>query len=217
MTFTPANITVNCQFYPLLPTCQPAVIAFMAFLVQNFGNSYDKHFTNAESNECNNDEENYDFIIVGAGTAGCVIANRLSEIKKWKVNDEKNYFYTISAKIKTFIYQILVLEAGEEEPLIADVPGFSKLLIGSNVDWSYQSEPEPIACSDNPSRRCTLTSGKMMGGSSSLNSMAYVKGNREDYDEWSRLGNVGWSYDEISQYFFKSLDYHNVSFIILKK
>uniref|UniRef100_A0A8D9ATL4 Glucose dehydrogenase [FAD, quinone] n=1 Tax=Cacopsylla melanoneura TaxID=428564 RepID=A0A8D9ATL4_9HEMI len=133
--------------------------------------------------EDEDDEMTFDFIIVGAGSAGCVLANRLSEIKKWKV---------------------LLLEAGIEEPFFADVPGLAPLVSRSNIDWNYMTEPEPHACKARPGGQCYWARGKVMGGSSTINYMIYARGNQEDYDEWEEMGNEGWGYDEVLEYFKKS-------------
>ncbi|XP_043270245.1 glucose dehydrogenase [FAD, quinone]-like [Venturia canescens] len=125
----------------------------------------------------------YDFIVVGAGSAGCVVANRLSEIKQWRV---------------------LLLEAGIEEPLVADVPAFAPTLGGSTIDWMYRTQPEQHSCRSRRGRSCPWTRGKVMGGSSTVNYMLYVRGNPEDYDEWARLGNEGWDYRSVLPYFLKS-------------
>ncbi|XP_051160358.1 glucose dehydrogenase [FAD, quinone]-like [Leptopilina boulardi] len=127
----------------------------------------------------------YDFIIVGAGSAGCVLANRLSEIHHWR---------------------ILLLEAGIEEPKVADVPSFAGLLQGSNIDWMYRTQPEKKSCRSRISRGCNWARGKVMGGSSTLNYMIYIRGNSEDYDTWASLGNPGWSYKDVLYYFKKSED-----------
>ncbi|PSN57091.1 hypothetical protein C0J52_01328 [Blattella germanica] len=127
--------------------------------------------------------EEYDFIVVGAGSAGCVVANRLSEIKKWKV---------------------LLLEAGIEEPFVADVPAFANMLQQSNIDWMYRTQPEKYSCKALLNGGCGWPRGKVMGGSSVLNFMIYVRGNRADYDGWAEMGNHGWSYEDVMPYFLKS-------------
>ncbi|XP_015597063.1 glucose dehydrogenase [FAD, quinone] isoform X2 [Cephus cinctus] len=125
----------------------------------------------------------FDFVIVGAGSAGCVLANRLSEIKKWK---------------------ILLLEAGIEEPEVADVPAFASMLQASNIDWKYRTQPEKHSCRSRRGKTCPWARGKVMGGSSTINYMIYIRGNRKDYDDWAQQGNDGWSYDHVLPYFLKS-------------
>ncbi|OAD62860.1 Glucose dehydrogenase [acceptor] [Eufriesea mexicana] len=127
--------------------------------------------------------EEYDFIIVGAGSAGCVVANRLSEVKHWK---------------------ILLLEAGIEEPVVAEVPGYFNILRESNIDWAYRTQPEQNSCRSRPGGGCAWPRGKVMGGSSTINGLVYIRGNRRDYDEWAEEGNYGWSYGEVLPYFLKS-------------
>ncbi|NDA61066.1 MAG: choline dehydrogenase [Chitinophagia bacterium] len=136
----------------------------------------------------------YDFIIIGAGSAGCVLANRLS------ANPQ---------------YSVLLVEAGNKDknPLI-HIPGGYTLLNRTAVDWGFWSEPQEHL--DN--RKLYLPRGKTWGGSSSTNAMAYVRGNKEDYNEWASLGNEGWSYDDVLPYFIRSecnqqmgAPYHGVS------
>ncbi|XP_053995045.1 glucose dehydrogenase [FAD, quinone]-like [Hylaeus volcanicus] len=125
----------------------------------------------------------YDFVIVGAGSAGCVLANRLSEIKHWKV---------------------LLLEAGIEEPMVADIPALATMLQASNIDWMYRTQPEQHSCRSRRGKSCGWARGKVMGGSSTINYMMYIRGNPRDYDEWADKGNNGWSYGEVLPYFLKS-------------
>jgi len=122
----------------------------------------------------------FDFIIVGAGSAGSVIANRLSASGE---------------------FQVLLLEAGSRDwhPYIHIPGGYSKLHRSSN-DWQFWTEPQEHV----DGRKMYLPRGKTLGGSSSTNAMAYVRGNREDYNEWSAMGNQGWDYDSVLPYFKKS-------------
>ena len=121
-----------------------------------------------------------DFIIVGGGSAGCVLANRLSAKENFRV---------------------LLIEAGPKDthPHI-HIPGAYPKIHRSNLDWGFWTEPQQHVFN----RKIYLPRGKTLGGSSSTNAMAYVRGNKEDYNHWSDLGNVGWSYDEVLPYFIKS-------------
>ena len=98
----------------------------------------------------------------------------------------------------------MLLEGGDEEPLIADVPGLITLLKGTDLDYQYVTQPEPNACD---SQACNWTRGKVMGGSSTLYSMHFVRGNSWDYDNWAKLGNPGWAWKEVLPYFKKSEDF----------
>jgi choline dehydrogenase len=123
----------------------------------------------------------YDYIIVGAGSAGCVLANRLSEDPSKKV---------------------LLLEAGrKDDGFWIPIPvGFAKLLNSKTYNWNFETEPEPNV----KNRVIPIPRGKTLGGSSSINGMLYVRGNPLDYDTWSQFGNRGWSYDSVLPYFRKS-------------
>lgn len=138
------------------------------------------------------DEQNlfdeYDFIVVGAGSAGAVVANRLSEVGNWNV---------------------LLVEAGPDENEISDVPSLAAYLQLSKLDWGYKTEPSNSACLGMVNNRCNWPRGKVMGGSSTLNYMLYVRGNRHDYDHWRSLGNPGWGYSDVLPYFLKSEDNRN--------
>ena len=121
----------------------------------------------------------YDYVIVGAGSAGCVLASRLSE-------DEN--------------VQVLLLEAGPPDTKEnIHVPLGYLQLAGTDIDWDYHSKPEE-QCGG---RRMQLPRGKVLGGSSSINAMVYIRGNRRDYDDW---GVAGWSYADLLPYFMKAED-----------
>ena len=124
----------------------------------------------------------YDYVIVGAGTAGSVLAYRLSEDPA---------------------VTVLVLEAGSRDnhPMI-HVPGGVGMLFGRRVNWRFRTVPQPQL--DN--REIWYPQGKTFGGSSSINAMIYIRGQREDYDGWAALGNTGWSYQDVLPYFRKSED-----------
>jgi choline dehydrogenase len=123
----------------------------------------------------------FDYVIVGAGSAGCVLANRLTADGKHKV---------------------LLLEAGPKDTNIwIHVPiGYGKLFKEKTVNWMYQTEPEPGL----HGRQVFQPRGKVLGGSSSINGLLYVRGQHEDYDRWRQRGNVGWGYDDVLPYFKKA-------------
>src|SRR5580700_7020810 len=125
----------------------------------------------------------FDYIIVGAGSAGCVLANRLTADGK---------------------YSVLLLEAGPEDShLWIHIPlGYGRLFKEKAVNWMYQTEPEPGL----NGRSVFQPRGKVLGGSSSINGLLYVRGQHEDYDRWRQHGNLGWGFDDVLPYFKKAED-----------
>lgn len=125
----------------------------------------------------------FDYVIVGAGSAGCVLANRLSA-------DGKN--------------SVLLLEAGPRDTnLWIHVPlGYGRLFKEKTVNWMYQTEPEPGL----DGRSVFQPRGKVLGGSSSINGLLYIRGQHEDYDRWRQHGNHGWGFDDVLPYFKKAED-----------
>ena len=123
----------------------------------------------------------FDYIVVGAGSAGCVLANRLSADGK---------------------HSVLLLEAGPKDSNVwIHVPlGYGRLFKEKTVNWMYQTEPEPGL----DGRTVFQPRGKVLGGSSSINGLLYVRGQHEDYDRWRQRGNNGWGYDDVLPYFKKA-------------
>jgi choline dehydrogenase len=123
----------------------------------------------------------FDYIVVGAGSAGCVLANRLSADGK---------------------HSVLLLEAGPKDSNVwIHVPlGYGRLFKEKTVNWMYQTEPEPGL----DGRSVFQPRGKVLGGSSSINGLLYVRGQHEDYDRWRQRGNNGWGYDDVLPYFRKA-------------
>ncbi len=129
------------------------------------------------------DENTYDFIVTGAGSAGCAVAARLSETGR---------------------YRVLLFEAGGEDryPWIHVPMGYGRLFSNPRFNWMYQSEPEP----ELNGRTLYQPRGKVLGGTSSINGMVYMRGNPADYDEWRQRGCTGWDWDSVLPYFKKAED-----------
>ncbi|XP_046436305.1 glucose dehydrogenase [FAD, quinone]-like isoform X1 [Neodiprion fabricii] len=124
----------------------------------------------------------YDFIVVGGGAAGSVVAARLSENPSWKV---------------------LLVEAGPDELVAASIPGFVYVVPESSNEWGYQSTNEAYACQGS-NGSCSITQAKTLGGGMSHNAMIYLRGSPYIFDQWAAMGNEGWSWEEVLPFFKKS-------------
>ncbi|XP_048516361.1 glucose dehydrogenase [FAD, quinone]-like isoform X2 [Athalia rosae] len=138
----------------------------------------------------NNILQEYDFVIIGAGSGGSVLANRLTEIPEWNV---------------------LLIEAGKDEFFLTDVPLLAPTLHITAYNWGYKTEPgfpdengNGGFCLGMEEGRCNWPRGKAVGGSSVINYMMYTRGSKSDYDSWAAQGNPGWSYEDVLPYFRKS-------------
>ncbi|CAB3238747.1 unnamed protein product [Arctia plantaginis] len=129
------------------------------------------------------DGQTFDFIVVGAGSAGCVLANRLTEISNWKV---------------------LLIEAGDDPSAASNSPGISMLVSSKLPNWNYFTVNDGYSSQSLKEKRIEQLAGRMLGGSSSINFMFYLRGNKADYETWVQKGNPGWDWNNVTSYFKKS-------------
>ncbi|XP_014605259.1 PREDICTED: glucose dehydrogenase [FAD, quinone]-like [Polistes canadensis] len=175
----------------LIPMMFAVGIGLVPFIgIERLFNIYDKLDPESLPRNIRKLNTMYDFIVVGGGSAGAVVASRLSEVSNWSV---------------------LLIEAGGNENEITDVPIFASYSQLSELDWKYKTTPSNSSayCLAMIENKCNWPRGKVLGGSSVLNTMIYVRGNRLDYDNWAKMGNIGWSYEEVLPYFLKSEDNRN--------
>jgi choline dehydrogenase len=132
---------------------------------------YETQFSQGEPPDAKKILREYDFIIIGAGSAGCVVANRLSEISEWNV---------------------LLIEAGDEKNVVMDITLIANMMSFTNANWGYKTVPNGKCCLSMQNEQCVFYQGKVMGGSSIINYIASTRGNKRDYDRWEEMGNPGW-------------------------
>ncbi|XP_053995163.1 glucose dehydrogenase [FAD, quinone]-like [Hylaeus volcanicus] len=130
-------------------------------------------------------KDSYHFIIIGGGSAGSTLAHRLTEDRNTTV---------------------LLLEAGNDEPPVTDVPFMYEVILNTPIDWQFKTEPTNKSCLAEKNHQIVWSRGKALGGSSVINGLMYSRGNRKDYDYWAEQGNPGWDHESIFKYFKKFED-----------
>ena len=161
------------RFAPLLPAIIPVLIDLWVANIDQ------------KSVRPQNWKIEYDFIIVGAGSAGSVIAAQLAQNK----------------------YKTLLLEAGGNQNFFSEIPAMSHVLQQTSMDWQYVTEPQDNACLGLVNRRSRWPRGRLIGGTSAIDDMIYVNGNPEDFKEWERMGAKGWSWNGVrTEFRFKELN-----------
>ncbi|CAH0549385.1 unnamed protein product [Brassicogethes aeneus] len=139
-----------------------------------------------KSEKQNTDFGTYDFIIVGSGSTGSVIANRLTEINNWNV---------------------LLIEAGGYENNFTEIPAMTTISLLSDYNWGFLSVPQKTSCLGMKNQRCPFPRGRALGGTTVVNGLAYSRGSQEGFNQWAKMGFSGWSYDKVLPYFKKAEDY----------
>ncbi|KAK9507423.1 hypothetical protein O3M35_007278 [Rhynocoris fuscipes] len=169
-----------------------AVVQFLAFfivtrcdaqLISSIIKQYKKRGLNLREDIYNGNLpifKEYDFIIVGASPAGCVLANKL----------------TANSNVT-----VLLLESGLQENTYTDIPAFATFLLFTEYNWKYNTAYREGACRAMENNTCTWPAGKAIGGGSVINGMIYTRGDRRDFDKWAEAGNPGWAFDDLMKYF----------------
>ncbi|XP_071447898.1 glucose dehydrogenase [FAD, quinone]-like [Hetaerina americana] len=181
----------NCSFVDtsyLANTCGPGFAVFMGMLEVLLMSRCDLNqaCSRLGQNDLSYLDDEYDFIVVGAGVAGPVVASRLSEPRD---NGGKPW-------------TVLLMEAGPEEPTISSIPSFCFAARNTSLDWNFYSD-EKTACYST-GNKCWWPRGKMVGGTGAMTGMMYTRGSSVTYDDWANAGNTGWSFEEVLPYFKKS-------------
>ncbi|XP_015907095.2 glucose dehydrogenase [FAD, quinone]-like [Parasteatoda tepidariorum] len=140
-----------------------------------------KHSPNTASDV----KKSYDYVIIGAGSAGSVLANRLSANP---------------------CVSVVVLEAGSTPPILTEIPSAERFFVHSSIDWDFESVPQQRSGQNLKERKVRYASGKVLGGSSVLNDVQYSRGNPQNYDDWESMGAKGWAYKDVYKYFLKLED-----------
>ncbi|ERL90960.1 hypothetical protein D910_08302 [Dendroctonus ponderosae] len=142
-------------------------------------------------------DSEYDFVVIGGGSGGAAAAGKLAQVEGWKV---------------------LLIEAGGDEPPGSQVPAMVVNYFGNpDLDWNYQTEPEPVACQGFPEKRCTWPRGKVLGGCSVINGMMYTRGTPRDYEKWVQADNPGWSYEDVLPIFKRFEDNQDIGSFVEAK
>ncbi|XP_066256611.1 glucose dehydrogenase [FAD, quinone]-like [Euwallacea similis] len=172
---------IKADLYSLAELTQQVREVIESSAKYRFPENNNEHFANLDPEK--QDYGTFDFIIVGGGTSGGVLANRLTEHKSFKV---------------------LVLEAGSADPNTAAILGIHNYMINNIWNWGFNTTPQNNSCLIS-NKICRFPRGKVLGGSSELNGALHVRGNRRDYDRWAEIvGNKSWSYKSVLPYFRKS-------------
>ncbi|XP_043799765.1 glucose dehydrogenase [FAD, quinone]-like [Apis laboriosa] len=179
----------SCMARSCSPMLQSSPICLFTLLLQTleasyYGLSNPNIYPKDRTQEILSSKMKFDFVIVGGGSAGSVLARRLTEVEDWKV---------------------LLIERGGYPLPETVIPAFFTNNLGLSQDYAYKVENQEEACLSQVDKRCRWSKGKALGGSSVINAMFYIFGNKRDYDTWANLGNPGWNYEQVLPYFRKSL------------